>query len=864
MPESPDTALWWLVVRALVVAGLVLILGGLVLRAMLAGTPARETPLSSPEQWFLRLVLGLGGVGWLTVLLAELGRFSFSWLLGLGVAISVAIRVIGGGSGRQAPGPGGGVTHARAIGVLCLLAGWLYFPAYETALWASDATVYLSFARQISETGAFLFDDGFLASLDPDTRRSLFLNYTLSDVTGTYARFPGGFLIPDIDAARVTAGFSPLFPGLLALFHLLFGASGFLFVGPVFATLGVCGLYFLGARLSGPWTGMLAATLLAVSAPQVWFARFPLPAVVSQCFVLAGLMALLVSLQHDRPRVALGAGGLLGVAVLAKFDLVAVLPVTAIVVLGAAAWTGKVSAGQRWSVAISALAGLAVPLLHTALHFLVFPSHYAPFLTRMFELSRLWTVALPLAAAGLAAVLVLVGIGRAARAWLWQPQRRRRMAGLVALALLAAYAVAYVNASDNRLAETTAWLMWYLSWPVVALAGVGFGSALWQWWRGRPHVGRLVVLALVGVACGHYLYDPHEATDLIWSLRRFVPIVIPGLLLVASLVVADATARLPAVAPRGLRAVATALVCGGLVFLVGRPAGATFRTPLWEDGLATSRAIAEQFPDGSVVLVGSELAGIHLQTTLAYLHDVDTLLLQPSGLDALTLETAVLTWVRAGRPVFVVVDPAAPLFFAPRLLATVQSDVDLQLSVLESTTTRRPTAIERRRATLQVMQLANKGPVRASSLDLGVPGEDRLFLPRGFHAAERDPDPRLSTSTYRWSSAVATLRLPQRETYRFLVSGGRPEGAPAAEISIWIDGRQATDATAVPNAPVTITVPSPVSGERPNGVEVTIRSTVFNPSALGLSRDSRDLGTRLYQIGFSGAPATGQFGAAGR
>lgn len=848
MPEFADTTLWWLAVRALAVGALLLLLGGLLRRAMRVDS-AHSLPATTPtvaERWFLQLALGLSGVAWLAVLLAEFGRFTLGWLFGLLVASCVGLRLII-GPGSRDPSDGGRSTDLLVMGALCLLAVSLFLPPYQTALWASDSTAYLNFGRQIGENGAFVFEDNFLASLEPDTRRSLFLNTTISDVTGTYARFPGGFLIPDVADPRVTAGFSPLFPALLALFYLLFGLEGAFFVGPIFATFSVCGLYLLGARLSGRTTGMLAATLLAVSASQIWFAKFPLPAVVSQFFILAGLLALLVSLAQGGRRLAFGAGWLLGVAVLGKFDLVAVLPVAALAVLVGAGLT-RAMAGDvgRWSMAFCVIAGLAIPLLHTAAHFLAFPSHYAPFLARMVQLSRLGPLLIPLAGVGvLAGLLALLAIRGPGRAWLSHPRWRERGAAAVGLVLLIGYAAGYVNASENRLAETTAWLEWYLSWPVLGLAAIGLGSALWAWWRGRPNVGLLMVLALLVVAGGHYLYDPHEATELIWSLRRFVPVVIPGLLLAASLAATDLLAALPVAFPRGVRAVATAAVCGCLLFLVGRPAAATFGEQLWGDGLATSRRVAEQFSADAVVLVGSELAGLHLQTSLAYLHDLDTLFLQPLARDPQMLETEVLTWLRSGRPVFAVVAPHAPLFFAPKLLGTAHADIEVELSALETTVARRPTAVVRRRAPLQVIRLADRGQTRMASLDVGVPAEDSLSEPRGFYDSERDSGQ--SDGTYRWTSAVATFRMPWEDAFELVVSGGRPEGEPLAEISILIEGSVAAQVGEVPNAPTRITVENPVS-EREQGVHVTIRSTVFNPAGRGMSDDQRDLGVRLYRV----------------
>ena len=49
---------------------------------------------------------------------------------------------------------------------------------------------------------------------------------------------------------------------------------------------------------------------------------------------------------------------------------------------------------------------------------------------------------------------------------------------------------------------------------------------------GRMNQGLSFMLILIGVVGLHYLYDPLEDGDHIWSMRRFVPVVLPGLLLI--------------------------------------------------------------------------------------------------------------------------------------------------------------------------------------------------------------------------------------------------------------------------------------------------------------------------------------------
>lgn len=800
----------------------------------MADTRLTDGPL---EKRFIQLALIIGVVAWVAVLLAELGHFSVGWLVA-GVAVAgLALRGAVGPLAPLAPPVDTVGPHHRgqpmAVGALLLLATALYVPPYETALWASDSTAYLNVGRQISERGSLVFADPFVAEVPPALRRELFLNRMLFDATGEFARFPGGFVIPDITTPRVTAGFSPLLPALVALFHLVFGPGGAIWVAPVFAILGVGAIYLVGVRLHGPVTGLLAAALLAVSAPQAWFAKFGLPAVVSQFFVLAGLLTLLVSLDRDRPRLAAASGWLLGLAMLGKFDLLAVLPVSVVSVLAVALLRG----GGTRAVAVHFLVGFAIPLLHTVLHLLVFPSHYRLLVQRLIGESlrpdRLGSLWLWVALVG---VVVAVGVA----------VTRRRALGPFLATMVVFYAAWYVTTSENRLSVTVPWLGWYLSWPVVALAVAGVVASLATGWRGRAPVPLLVTVPLV-VASGHYLFDPYETPELVWSMRRLVPMVVPGLFLAAACVVADTLARL---SNRRVRWGATALAAATLVVLAGRPGIALVGERLWAGAFEQTRQIADAFPSGAVVLVAPELAGTHLQTSLAYLEDVDTLLIQPRydyG-DPFLLETAVRHWLGRGRPVFALFGPGGSKLFGPRLALSAPASLHLELPVLETAVTRRPEAVVTLATSLQVFELSAGPGVPRTSVDIGTETEDGLFALQRFHGPERDPASELGS--YRWTSLVASLTVPATPQVSLVLAGGRPDGVPPATVSIWIDQERIVQDLVVPNAVTTIRLSHPAPERRPVA-EVTIRSTVFNPASLGLSADTRDLGVRVYRAGFS-------------
>jgi hypothetical protein len=905
------------------------------------------------ETAFLVLAAGIGLVCWVAVILAEVGRLSAGGLLvGLVVALPALLVLgaglraralgrsgpgidLGGGAGardagsetsaddpsRQAgAGDSGSTTSAdrpsRGAGaggrrdvlaaglgavLVLLIAAAAFLPPFESVLWAGDATVYMAIGRKLAETGTLHFEDPLLAQIPVAARQELFRNLVADDATGAYARFPGGFLIPEVSEPEVAAGFAPLFPVLLALAWGSLGLAGALHVAPLFALLSVAAVCLVGRRLAGPPAGLFAGLLLAVSLPQIWFARLSMAEVVAQFFVFAGLLALLVS--RDDPRFgpgvgalfalgggtlfAIAGGALFGLAILAKLELVAVLPAAVEGFVAVALASGSEALRRR---TMYFAAPFFVLLLHAVVHLFTLPSHYQPFL--MWKLDALGASRLlgapvaesPVLAAGLAAggVVALAGLTW----WLLYRRRSKRWAA-APIAVIAVWAVGYAAASTNRLAETLPWLGWHLSWPVVAvffIAAAGLSAeARESSIAARGAQGRsvassrgagsqpprrpaalLFVLVLVAVAGFAFLYDPQEPARHIWSVRRLVPIVLPGMLLVVAAGVTAMAARLPAHRRAWLVAPVVALLVG----LVARPALVVAGPPPWEGAVDAAERLARRLPAGAVLLVSHDLAGTHLATTLGYTYGTDAILLQPRYRQPATLEDLVLEWLGSGRGVFLLIGDRAPHLAAPRLTLSPVAEPFLQLRMLEVTTDRRP----------EKLQLLEEGPqlhlfrvgaaTEKRSVDVGSLGEDFLFDLRGFHAPERERD----GATFRWTGGFAAVDLHGAgEQVRIVLAGDRPEGAPAARIAVHIGEQLVVEDLAVGAGPQTIVVENPAHGaggstpdrsgpgaaggstlERPGEVArkttLTIESTVFSPRALGLSADDRQLGVKVYRI----------------
>ena len=612
------------------------------------------------ERWFLRVMLGVSVVAWVALVFAELGQFRLG-LLGLLLTIGafgLSLLVYAFREGPAGPAAaGGGLKPTLAATAGILLCAALFLPPYETAVGGGDATVYLNFGRQIAHHGALAFEDPLLRPLSTASRAELFLNRVPLDTTGQFTRFPGGFLIADIADPTVTAGFSPLFPVLTALGHAVGSPRAALVVAPLFATLSLVGLWCVARRLGGVHAAWLAATLTAVSLPQIWFAKLSVPETVAQCFVMAGVLAWLVACARGATRWALAAGWFLGLACFAKVDLLVLLPVFLLAVVAARLLT-RARLGET-PLLLAFLAAFGLLVAHNLVHYLSFDSHYRPAVAYLIQtfvvVSLLRDSALVQAGVALAVgLLAAAGVAALRRpAWRWP----RWCWGWAAVVALVAYGVNYVTTMPGRLDETVIWLSWYVSWPVLGLAALSL-TGLVRVRRTDAAPGLAVVGLLLGVVGLQYLYNPLETGLQIGTMRRYVPVVLPLTMLFGALTVVTLLARVADARYRlGLTLATGALLVG----FVARPSLAVVGQPLWDEALAQTAQVARLFPDQAVVLVSPDLAGTHIQTSLAYLHDVDAILVQERNPDDQVLRRVIGDWLAHGRAVFLALGPAAVL-----------------------------------------------------------------------------------------------------------------------------------------------------------------------------------------------------------
>lgn len=547
-------------------------------------------PLQPLEHWMVRLGAGVIIIGLLALALAQTGRFSIG-------ALAMLLLLIGTGafwvkSRRREPArtpppaeaqalwlwsenppPGAEILkpkfvgHADAehrarphsddsarhtlhaagrrevalLGLWLAVAGWLFLRPHEFIVGGADAGVYVNLAASIHTNGSILIQDEVLAALDPALYPVL-LRSLPSTEASPYYLLPGFYVMGE-PRGQVTPQFYPLHPVWQAVAYGLGGVRAALLLPGLWALLGSLAIYLFARRLMGWPAAMLALAGLSLNALQVWFARYPTAETLTQFLLWLGLWALGVWLMNEQapaPFLGLLAGLALGQVMLVRIDTYFLLGIPLAVGVWLL-WHGRLRREHGW---------FFVPMGLTAVYSLVHALwQSAPYFTNTFGYVLLmvrlyWPAVAATAVAGLALLLLalryrqqLNELGRY-RAWILAT-------AMAVIVLLAAYAWFIRPFTANVIPD---WQDWYGGRPVANydhenLRRLGWYLAPFGVWLGVAGMALLTwrfnryTAVLLGVGLFFsllYLWriqaNPHQ----IYTMRRYVPVVMPFFILSAA------------------------------------------------------------------------------------------------------------------------------------------------------------------------------------------------------------------------------------------------------------------------------------------------------------------------------------------
>ena len=391
-------------------------------------------------------------------------------------------------------------------------------------------------------------------------------------------------------------------------------------------------------------------------------------------------------------------------------------------------------------------------------------------------------------------------------------------------------------------AENLVRIGWYLS-PVGIFLSV-CGAALLV----ARRLSSRTVFTLTGGLLFTALYVWNIANNplQVYAMRRYVPVVMPLLSLFIAYALNIAWRKW------GFALLGKLAVAGAAIFVIGYMliARSLLYTVIEYDGVAlqTVRLVAE-LPANSVTIFTNTGLGNLFATPLTYIYGRDAFSLQQEQPDAGRLSAAIEAWRTHGREVYWIVDSEKALEPPLDYVAIRAGEFVIDVPTLEQSYEHPPAQVLRLRANMSVYRLTPSRELRDSNpaglieigaADLGVFGD-------GFYPVETGSN----GVRFRWISDRASLNtaytsLAVGKHVTLLLSGWRPEGAPAAYLRVFAGdvllGGWPIPSDAV-NREYTLAVDPP-----PNAARLRLEVTPpWTPRVSGLA-DDRVLGVAVSSI----------------
>lgn len=662
------------------------------------------------------LALALGGL-----VLAMLGWFHVVPVAIVSLAILLALLRIWSWAADTAPYRGG-LSDARISLVLLMVVG---LATAVNAKYSSehlfldrDPGVYVTTARWLTTDGSLLVDAG----------NGVFEAAGALELAspGYYDSRGDGKLYPQ---------FLHALPVVLAAAWWVGGSWLMFKTTAVLSGLALLAFFALGRRVVAPWLALIAVGALAVNLVQVYFARDAYTEILTQVFLFGGLWALMVAREPMHSGRALLAGLLFGAAAMTRIDaLMYLAPLGTYLMIEL--WTsGAVRTTVRNNYAAPVAAGAAIAGGLAWLDLRFFSPDYLANLQA--------EVTLALLAVGSIVGVWLLGLLLQPKEWFVRLLRRQREAiglGLAVLIVVGAVALYVVRPHiqkdtvdafigpvaqlqqregldiepDRLYSEfSLRWLGWYLGLPALGLGLLG-----WAWSSRQAVLGGmrrllpfLLIFSMVTIV---YLWKPTITPDHLWAMRRFLPVTIPGLLLLGVWTLDQLRGRtvwhhIPA---RWLMAVAV----GSLIL----PA-AIFTAPLVTADtqmglLSATRRICESIPGHSAVVVRGESLGRGYPPTLRSFCGVPAAVL-PVEVSPRGLPVTARSLQQRGLDLYLMGEGR---FASMCGIREPDAVFDFDYHLPEPTLTRRPSGLETRsfQATLTKIEpgLGHEVPARAHGL----------------------------------------------------------------------------------------------------------------------------------------------------
>ena len=798
------------------------------------------------ESAFAMVVSGVLVTGLAAFLLAEAGWLR-PWAL---VSVLTIVGVLGSRRRRRlesGPAPSGRET--AGVLLLAVLLGATVAPGSEDVFGGRDQGVYVSTAGWIASEGSLRIRSEALSEVatlegGPFPLRGLFIP---------------GYHVADAARGELAPYFFHLHPVYMALGAWLGGIEGALVVPPLLGVLSELAVFFFLRRMLGTGAALAGTVLLALNLAQVWGMRNPYSETFAQLSVFCTLWCLQRGHATGGVRWGILGGAALGANFLNRIDaplvLLALLP--ALTALQADA-----ARAPSWIVRALLPGTLLLAAWGVAHGAWLSPTYFAYHAGQLLAIWPATGVALGLVAAALVR-------RRQTAAILASLHRRGRLVWVAAAAVLCAafvfglwirprlepfHVFPHYGIRSFR-EESLVRVGWYFSLAGMFAALSGVLLLLRRWLAERRTEWAPFLLLFLTFSCLFFTM-PHVDPDHPWMMRRFLPVIVPGIL-IAAIAAASALWSAGGRWRWGARAAAAIVV----IVVAGHELRMT--APFWsyreQHGAVRQVAeLARHVPEDALLLIRRVGVAVRLATPLALHWDRAILPVIPTGtapeaqVRRSAFDAQVRRWLDEGREVLFLTSRDGDSAILTELVEWHEvRRFDLTMTSMNAGSgapPRRPGTLVEPYRLLRAAPV-EPGPCAPRTLRAASP---MLGMAQGvFRAESHEAEP------FRWIGPEARVVFPLCDR----TGDGRPRWIrvrggclrPPCAVAVTVNGELA-GVLELGRRFSNFDLPIPEAAvSAPSGaLEVRFRGPRFVPAEAGLGADSRVLSFQLAELAVRG------------
>jgi len=743
---------------------------------------------------------------------------------------------------------------------------FLVFNPPSQAIHTRDPGGYANIAVKISETGSLKFKDPDYERFNSKDREMLFLPLPLLNVAHPQV-IPGFHLVDPVSGELIPRYFH-LFPIWLALAFKLWRFSGMFGLNIFLGILSVLMLVPLGRSLFGSrLIGFLAASLLALNLGEIWIVRSPFSEILTQLFLLAGIWTLSIGMGDGHKGFCRLAGLLFGLALFTRVDSVLVL-VAVLVFFCIISLTRNRNQPHSFPL-LSFILPLSAMVIYALLHTLVFAYPYVETVLNTFRRTS-FSAGRVLALVVLSAMAVL--IARASNRWNQFVSTNEAFKKKVTIFCFAFLTSLFIYGYFIRPRDISSDLIplpyplegnvpyydeislvrlgWYVSPVGIVLACLGSLITLGRLMRGRS-VKLLPFALILGIFALFYLYKSRAFPDNYWVIRRYVEIVIPGFLLLASLSLVSLL-KACRMYKSGIWKTVVTLCAGGLLAAMLWPlkmSYALLSQREWENTFPQLENLAGTNQDADILLLERGQFQDFFSSPLKFIFHKAVYPLASDSPDPAAFDRLMEEWTQKGKKVNLLASEERTALTSLKYKFVPKELFRFQTRVVESAYERLPQTIEDLRFAVQLYEVRERRePVDSTAIGLNL-GYHFGFRATGFYNMELSNN----YEPFRWCGGQSSIDLPGVAGKDDAILALRlrrdvPENLGAMPIRVFLNDQLVGEPKLSPKFQV-VTFPiskALLKGRTSN--QIRFSSSTYSPAQLGISDDVRELGFMIHSL----------------